>query len=82
MAAYPLEKEISLRFSQADSRNGFYFLHHARRELDVEVFDREFAGDEAGKKFIPSLYKVLIFSQMRLNGFENWGLKLIKMCSD
>ena len=26
---------------------GFFFRHHAGRELDVEVFDSELAGDEA-----------------------------------
>ena len=29
------------------------FLRHTGRELDVEVFDGEFAGDEAGEKHVP-----------------------------
>ena len=29
---------------------GVQFLRHAGRELDVEVLDGEFAGDEAGQR--------------------------------
>ncbi len=35
-------------------------LLHAGRELDVEIFDGEFAGDEAGKQCFASLRQLLV----------------------
>ena len=37
-----------------------FLLHHAGRELDVQVFDGEFAGDEAGQKQVASRNQILI----------------------
>lgn len=45
-----LENEIPVGFLEGDSRPGLRFLGHAGRELNVEVFDRKFTGDEARKK--------------------------------
>jgi hypothetical protein len=44
------------------------FLRHAGRELDVEVFDREFAGDEARQQFVARLFEplTLLLKQMLL----------------
>lgn len=70
MAAYPLEKEISLGFLQGNSRNGPHFLRHARRELDVELLDGEFAGDEAKKMEISNTLKILVLHEIK--DFECW----------
>jgi len=37
----------------------FHLLHHARRELDIQILDREFAGDKTGEKEIPGLFELL-----------------------
>jgi hypothetical protein len=37
---------------------GLQCFGHAGRKLDVEVFDGEFAGNEAGKKAIAGLFKI------------------------
>jgi hypothetical protein len=37
----------------------FPLLRHAGRELDIEVFDGEFARDEAGEKLIPRVRQVV-----------------------
>jgi hypothetical protein len=49
-----------LGFSEGDSRNSLRFLRHAGRELDVELFDGEFAGDEAGEKSITRKHENLV----------------------
>ena len=45
---------------------GVQLFRHARRELDVEVFDGEFAGDEARQKHVARFDQLLICTQVVL----------------
>jgi hypothetical protein len=47
-------------------------LLHAGRELDIEVFDGEFAGDEAREKRVSCANKALILSSQMCNLREQW----------
>ena len=49
-------------WSPFEKKSGMRGLLHAGRELDVEVLDGEFAGDEAGEKRIASSYQQFILS--------------------
>lgn len=48
---------------KGDSRNHPSLLHHTGRELDVDIFDREFAGDEAREERISSHSQLFILKR-------------------
>ena len=55
------------------SGDGFFILFpHARWKLDVEVFDRELAGDQAREEEVAGLGEMIVLALKLMFHIENW----------